>query len=313
MSRVRLSIVTTLYRSEEHVAEFYERCCAAASQVTGSFEIVMVDDGSPDRSLQRAIDLHRADPRVRVVGLSRNFGHHRAMMTGLAHAKGALVFLIDCDLEISPEILGDFATRLENSKADVAYGVRDLRRDRLADRLAGRLFYTIFNWLSPHPLPINLTTARLMTRRYVSALLRHREREMIIGGLWELTGYRQVPMVVSKRCRPNSTYSVGHRFAMLTNAVTSFSDRPLVLIFYLGLVISLLAGGATASLIAGRIFYGAMAPGWLSLIVSTWLLGGLIILCLGVIGIYVAKVFIETKHRPYTIVREIHERADVEE
>ncbi len=312
MKSVRLSIVSTLYRSERHLPAFYARCCASAALITEDFEIVLVDDGSPDSALQVAIALHRADSRVRVVELSRNFGHHRAMMTGLAHARGELVFLIDCDLEIDPAVLAVFAARQAESGADAVYGVRDERLDGPIDRLAGRLFYTVFNRLSANPLPINLTTARLMTRRYVSALVQHREREMIIGGLWELTGYRQDPVVVIKTCRPDSSYSWTYRFAMMTDAVTSFSDRPLVLIFYVGLVISMLAAASAGGLIVRRLVIGTMAPGWLSLIVSTWLLGGLIILCLGVIGIYLSKVFIETKQRPYTIVREIHERSEPE-
>jgi putative glycosyltransferase len=310
VKRVRLSIVTTLYQSAPYVSEFYTRTCASAERITPEFEIVFVDDGSPDTSLQLTRDLVDRDPRVRIVSLSRNFGHHRAMMVGLAHARGDQIFLIDSDLEVDPEVLPMFVDRLSSSTADVVYGVRDVRQDGVVDRFAGTLFYTVFNWLSPHRLPVNLTTTRLMTRRYVSALLGHQERETIIAGLWVLTGYEQLPVVVIKRCKRESVYSWPRKFAVLTNAITSFSDRPLVLIFYTGLVISLFAAALATDLIARRLLFGTVAEGFLSLIVSTWLLGGLIIFCIGILGIYLSKIFIETKQRPYTIVKEIYDRSE---
>src|SRR5206468_65241 len=307
MSSVRLSIVSTLYQSAPWIVDFHRRCCAAARRITADFEIVLVDDGSPDNSLDLAVSLYKTDHRVRVVSLSRNFGHHKAMMTGLAHARGEFVFLIDSDLEIEPEVLPEFFARLEQSGADVVYGVQDSRQDGIVDRCAGLLFYTMFNVLSPHRLPVNVTTTRLMTRRFVSALLEYREHEMIIAGLWVITGFTQLPVAVSKIRRRKSTYSLAHMLVVLTNAVTAFSDRPLVVIFYAGVCISSLAGVLAAGLVARRLFFGTLLPGWLSLIVSTWLLGGLIIFCLGVIGIYLSKVFIETKNRPYTIVKDIYE------
>jgi putative glycosyltransferase len=307
MTRVKLSIVTTLYQSAAFVTEFYRRTCAAAEAVTRDFEIVFVDDGSPDNSVDLATELYARDPRVRIVTLSRNFGHHKAMMTGLAHARGDLVFLIDSDLEIEPEVLPSFAERLRESHADVVYGVQDKRQDGAVDRLASTLFYATFNRLSRYSLPYNVTSARLMTSRYVAALLRHREQEFIIAGLWVITGFTQLPLAVRKTKSRKSTYSWGRKIAVLINAVTSFSDRPLVAIFYAGSAISLLAGLIATSLVGRRLLFHTIAPGWLSLIVSTWLLGGIIIFCLGIIGIYLSKIFLETKNRPYTIVKEIHE------
>jgi putative glycosyltransferase len=305
---MKLSIVTTLYKSAAHVEEFYRRASAAAAAVTEDYEIVMVDDGSPDDSLDIAIGLHEHDARVRILSLSRNFGHNKAMMAGLGYARGDLTFLIDVDLEVGPECLVEFYADLTRSHADVVYGVQDAREDALVNRLGGWMFYAVFNRLSPHRLPVNLTTARLMTRRYVDALCRHQEREMIIAGLWVITGYKQVPRTVRKLSRRESSYNLGRRIALLIDAVIAFSNRPLIFIFYLGLFISLLSSFGAALLIARRVFFGTVASGWLSLIVSTWLLGGLIIFCLGVIGFYLSKVFIETKQRPYTIVRDVYDR-----
>jgi putative glycosyltransferase len=306
---VQLSIVTTLYRSAAHLEEFYTRVSRAAALATDEFEIVLVNDGSPDDSLQIARMLLERDPRVRILDLSRNFGHHRAMMTGLAHAKGDLVFLIDSDLEEEPELLTGFLERLHELKADVVYGVQHQRRGGWRERVSGWIFFKIFNALAGTRIPENLVTVRLMRRAYVSALVSHRETQTMIAGLWALTGFDQVPYGVTKHVRSQTNYSLARKITLTTDAITSFSDRPLVLIFYAGLAIMVTALAAAGYLVIRRVAFGVMLPGWASLIVSVWLLGGLTVFCLGVIGIYLSKVFIETKHRPYTIIRKVYERS----
>jgi putative glycosyltransferase len=305
---VRLSIVATLYHSAPHLDEFYRRVRAAAVAVTTDYEIVLVNDGSPDASLETAITLFGQDPNVVVIDLARNFGHHKAMMTGLRRATGDLVFLIDSDLEEEPELLSTFHETMRRTHSDVVYGVQAERRGGLVDRIGGWLFFTTFNALSNWPISPNLVTIRLMTRRYVDALLEHRERETMIAGLWAITGFAQVALPIRKHSRSVSTYRFGHKIAILVNSLTSFSDRPLVLIFYLGVVIIALATIAAAYLVIERLFFGTLLAGWPSLIVSVWLLGGLTIFCLGIIGIYLSKVFLETKQRPYTIIRHTYER-----
>jgi putative glycosyltransferase len=302
-----LSIVTTLYRSAPHVREFYDRASAAAQQLTDSYEIIFVNDGSPDNALELAIAIFQDDPRVRVVDLSRNFGHHRALMTGLRHARGALVLLIDSDLEEEPELLHELHSVLKASGADVAYGVQERRKGALIERVTGALFYRVFNALSKYPMPVNLVTLRLMTRRYVQALLQHTERELTIGGLWVITGFEQVPVLIRKHSKGTTSYELGRKLTIVIDSVTSFSDRPLIFIFYLGTLISVLAGIAAGYLVIQRLFFGVLLMGWPSLIVSVWLLGGMTMLCLGILGIYLSKVFLESKQRPLTIVRQLYE------
>jgi putative glycosyltransferase len=305
---VRLSIVSTLYNSADFLEEFYDRIGRAASQITSEYELVLVNDGSPDDSLELAIGIVARDERVRVIDLARNFGHHRAMMTGLSHARGDLVFLIDSDLEEDPEVLITFSQTLHASESDVVYGVQRERRGGRFERWSGRLFFRLFNILSDCEIPENLLTVRLMTRRYVAALLSHGERETMIAGLWALTGFRQTPVAVTKHARSKTTYDFRRKVSIAVNSITSFSSRPLEFIFYLGLAIGCVASLAAAYLIVRRMFFGILLPGWPSLIVSVWLLGGMILACLGIIGIYLSKVFIETKQRPYTIVRKVYER-----
>src|SRR5712671_1704276 len=168
-----LSIVTTLYHSAPHLEEFFARSCTVAEKITASFEIIFVNDGSPDDSLKVALSLYSKDRRLKIVDLSRNFGHHKAMMTGLAQARGRLVFLVDSDLEEEPELLATFHEKLGETGADVIFGVQQERKGKLFERLSGSLYFTVFNWLSTHPVPPNHITARLMTRKYVAALLQH--------------------------------------------------------------------------------------------------------------------------------------------
>lgn len=306
--RPALSVVTTLYRSEAHLEEFYRRMTAAASRVTPDYELILVDDGSPDQSLQVALALCARDARVSVVELSRNFGHHRAMMTGLSRARGDLVFLVDCDLEEQPEWIELFADRLRESGADVVYGVQERRKGSWFERVTGHLFYRLFNAMSDVPLPANVLTVRLMRRRYVRNLVAHRDREMFIAGLWAITGFRQLPVTVTKASTSPTTYTIGRRMRGLLDAVTSFSRRPLVLVFYLGFCIVLASIVGVVYLIYQRLASGFL-PGWTSLIVSVWMLGGLTLFSIGLIGLYLSRIFIETKRRPYTIIRQVYRQA----
>jgi putative glycosyltransferase len=300
----RLSIVATLYRSEPFIHEFCRRAIAAAEVFGGEFEVILVNDGSPDGSLDAAVAQAAKDPRIRVIDLSRNFGHHKAMMTGLAYAHGEYVFLIDSDLEEDPAWLARFYDTLVAEGADVAYGVQQRRTGTLWQRASGAMFYSTFNLMLDHPLPRNVITARLMTHRYVTQLVRHEDQELCIAALWVITGFKQVPVLVDKAQRPNaSTYSVRHRFGVTVNLITSFSTQPLVYIFYLGCAIMASAAAAGAYLVWRALRHDIGVAGWASLIVSVWFLGGVTIFCLGVIGLYVSKVFMEAKRRPYTIVR----------
>jgi putative glycosyltransferase len=303
---VKLSIVTTLYRSAASIDEFYRRAMQAAELITDDVELVMVNDGSPDDSLDLALALQRTDPRVVVVDLSRNFGHHKAMMTGLAHAAGDLVFLIDSDLEEQPEDLALFHQRLAQGDCDVVYGVQQSRRGSFFGKMPGALYFSLADALSDYPIPRNVFTARLMTRDYVRALIRHRDREFTIAYLAQVTGFRQQAITLTKLSLSPTSYVLRHRVEMAVRHITTTSSRLLYLVFYTGVVIF----GLSICMILyylGRYFTsGIGVDGFTSQIVSIWFLGGLITLILGILGIYLANILAETKRRPYTIVRRVH-------
>lgn len=307
---MKLSIVTTLYQSAEYVEEFYNRATDIAKKVAeDNYEIIMVNDGSPDDSLDLAVQISAKDNHLSVVDLSRNFGHHKAMMTALSFADGDLIYLLDSDLEEDPKWLELFQKQLTSHNCDVVYGVQKARKGGVFERYSGKLFYSLLRRITGLTLPSNIVTARLMTRRYVDALLAHREREVFMAGLWHITGYNQLHCLIDKKSSSATTYNIRRKLSVLVNSVTSFSNKPLISIFYIGIFIASLASAYIIYLIANRLFLSVPLSGWTSVMASIWLLGGIIITFIGIIGIYLSKVFSETKQRPYTIIRQVYGKA----
>lgn len=304
---MKLSIVTTLYKSSSHIEEFITRILACAAKAANDVELVIVDDGSPDNSLAKVLKLKEHRTNIKAIQLSRNFGHHEAILTGLAQADGDLVFLIDCDLEESPEDLTRFLAEMKSRvDVDVVYGVQKQRGKGFADRILGHVYYGLFNFFSEIKIPRNLTTTRLMSRDYVRGLLQHEEADVVLSGLWANTGFHQVPLEVEKRFKGTSTYDLKRQIALMVSSVTSFSSKPLVYIFYLGVIISIVACAAILWILYRKIFHQIGVGGWASLIASIWFIGGLLMLSVGVVGIYMERIFRQVKQRPRTIIKKVY-------
>ena len=304
---MKLSIVTSLYRSEPYLAEFVSRAAAAAAGFAGDdWEIVLVNDGSPDDALALALKLRQQDARIKVADLSRNFGHHKALMTGVTLAQGEWVYLIDCDLEEPPELLAELAAALQaDPAADVAYGVQEKRRGGWFERISGSVFYQLMRWCADFEYPADTLTARLMSRRYVEALKQFAGSEYDLWVNFALAGFRQLPVMAVKGDKGSSAYSLRRKVRHAVESLTSSSAGPLYLIFLLGWVIFLATLGQMAFLVINKLFFH-VPWGWSYLTASIWGLGGLIMISLGTVGIYLAKVFVETKRRPGTIVRHFY-------
>jgi putative glycosyltransferase len=291
------------------IGEFYRRVIAAAEPLSSDLELIMVNDGSPDDSLDLALAIQKNDRRVVILDLSRNFGHYKAIMTGLSYADGDVVFLIDSDLEEEPELIADFYNRLAHRDCDVVYGVQKTRRGGFLERTSGTLFYYFAELLSDESMPRNVAMVRIMTRQYVRTLVRYRDREFAIAHLWRLAGFRQVPLVIEKLSSSPTTYSLASRIGMAVNFLTTTSTKLLHIVLYAGI---LMFGVSVAAILFYLVRYFTMGigvDGYTSLIVSIWLLGGFITLALGIISIYIANILVEAKRRPYTVVREVY-RAD---
>jgi len=303
----KLSIVSTLYRSSSTIIEFIRSISKVASQITNQFEIVLVDDGSPDNSAELCKNY---DAPIKVISFSKNYGHHMAMMAGIEHAKGEYIFLIDSDLEESPSLLLEFWEKLKkNPDTDMIYGVQITRKGSFFERTSGGLFYRIFNFLSDVEIPNNLLTVRLMTRRYVDILVQFRERALFIGGVWQIIGFKQLPILVHKRSTSKTTYSLKDKMEMVLNSITSFSSKPLVLLFKISMLINLI----TLAIIGRSLFYWVFndynISGYTSLIISIWIFGGLLLTAISIVGIYLSKVFMEVKKRPRYSVKDISDQS----
>ncbi|ULX54809.1 glycosyl transferase [Cupriavidus taiwanensis] len=304
---MELSVVTTLYRSSHYVDEFYRRIVAVAEALASTFEIIFVNDGSPDDSLSVAMKIGERDARVVVIDLARNFGQHRALMCGLRHARGERVFLTDVDLEEEPENLGRFWRAMEeDSETDVIVGQLTKKTLPFWKGVTSDFFYKIFNVFSNVKLSDRDIVARLMKRNYVDALIMYAEKEVFFPAIWADAGFRQRRVIATKTFDGNSSYTFRKRAAMAVEAITSFSSKPLVFIFYLGLLFSTGAFLAIVLLFVRKLVWGHVFLGWTSLMAALFMIGGIIIFALGIVGIYVSKIYLEVKGRPTAIVRKVY-------
>ena len=304
---IELSIVTTIYKSEKYISEFYRRTLKVAQKYFNNIEIIFVNDGSPDRSSSIVRSLCRDDYRIKLIELSRNFGHHKAIMTGLSYAKGDLIWLIDSDLEEEPEWLIDFYEKFRNNDVDLVFGVQKKRRGNIFDRIAGKIYFSFINSISSIKLQEKgMTTSSLMTANYKNSLCEYKEQNVVLSGLFALTGFRQIPCEVNKKNNSPSTYNFLIKMRLIFDTITSLSAFPLVITFYLGISIFFFSVIYTMYVIYGWLTQSSPVPGWTSVMVSIWMIGGILIAILGLIGIYISRIFIETKRRPYTTIREIY-------
>ncbi len=304
---MKISVVTTLYYSQNYLQEFYTRTRKALLTITDQYEFVFVNDGSPDNSLEKVLQLQSADKNVVVIDLSRNFGHHKAIMTGLRFASGDYIYLIDCDLEEDPELVLTFweeFTRIPET--DVIFGIQKKRKGGFFERISGRIFYSLFSLLTNIDYPHDTLTARLMSRRYVQGIDKFTEKELDIWGLFVLNGFNQRGIYVSKKSKGTSTYTFKRKLRMAIDTITSFSSRPLYFIFLLGIFVIAFSFLNILYIIYKKIRWGIEIEGWASILASVWLIGGLVIFILGIIGIYLSKMFLEIKNRPLSIIKQIY-------
>jgi putative glycosyltransferase len=305
---MKLSIVTTLYDTSEFLSEFLRRSLNLVESLPfAKFEIIIVDDGSSEAQFSKARELCENYRGIKLIQLSKNFGHHQALLEGLKHTKGDVVFLIDGDLEEDPIDGAILYKEFEKTNADVVFGYQERRRGSIWEVFSGTLFYFILRKLMKVNIPENLMTSRIMSRRYVEALLSHTETQINFSGLSLITGFKQTKVPLKKVRHRRSTYTLSKKLSLLIDAVTSFSSTPLKLIFGVGFSIFTAATFVMFFLLIAWSRNGDSASGWASLMVSIWFLGGLIMLSLGVLGIYISRIFMETKKRPRAIVSEVFE------
>ncbi len=298
-----LSVVAPVYNEEALVELFVSRTCAAVADY--AFELVLVNDGSSDGTGPLLDRLADADPRVRVVHLSRNFGHQAALTAGLEHAAGDVVAMIDADLQDPPELIPTMVAQWQ-SGADVVYAVRKQREGETAFKLAtASWFYKLFDKLAQVNLEPNSGDFRLLDRRALDALLAMTERSRFLRGMTVWVGFKQtaVPYERDARHAGETKYTLRRMLRFSLDAITSFSHLPLQLATYVGILSAGIAFVAIPVVIGLRLA-GSYLPGFGSITIAILLLGGVQLIAIGVIGEYVGRIYDEVKHRPLYIVRE---------
>ena len=302
-----LSVVVPCFNEEAVIRQTHRRLTTGLGEASDlSFEIVYVDDGSRDATLDILRELHDGDARVRVISLSRNFGKEAAVVAGLATAKGDAVALIDADLQDPPEALLRMLGRWREG-VDVAYGVRPVREgETVFKRWPSRAFYWLFNLLSDVSVPPDTGDFRLMDRKVVDAFLAMPERDRFTPGLVAWTGFRQEPVhfVRAARAAGETKWPVGKLIRLAIDGILSFSYQPLRLSVWLGLLSSCLALLGIVYIFVVRLTSDEWILGYASLYISVLFLGGAQFVLIGILGEYVGRLYMEAKRRPLYIVKE---------
>lgn len=304
-----ISVVVPIYFEEELIGELYRRLDAALAALAPRYtrEIVFVNDGSTDGSLEQLVALAEKDASVRVVDLSRNFGHQLAITAGIDAAEGDAVVVIDGDLQDPPEVIEQMVAKWEQGYG-VVYGQRVARAGESAFKLAtARLFYRLLNSMSEVDLPLDAGDFRLMDRRVVDALVQMREEGRYVRGMVAWIGFKQFALPYSRDARyaGDTKYTLRKMLRLALAGLTSFSSRPLMLATSFGLVITAAAFLYLVFIIGQKLLRPeTLVQGWASLTVIVLFLGGVQLLSIGVLGDYIARIFHESKRRPLYVVAE---------
>jgi glycosyltransferase involved in cell wall biosynthesis len=303
----RLSVVVPCFNEQDVIATTHARLAAALRAIPGADpEIIYVDDGSRDRTLELLRGIAASDASVRVIALSRNFGHQKGITAGLESAAGDAVVLIDADLQDPPEVIGEFVSRWR-AGVDVAYGVRRHREGESGFKLfTAHLYYRLMGRVSDHEIPFDAGDFRLLDRAVVDALSRMPERDRFMRGMIAWIGFRQEAVQYDRAARAagETKYPFRRMVRFALDGMFSFSATPLRVATYFGFFASGLAVIGVVYAFALRLSTDTAVPGWATLLIAVLFLGGVQLVSLGVIGEYIARIYGEVKERPLYLVRE---------
>ncbi len=305
-SRTAISVVAPCFNEQDVLPEFLRRVGAVLDAVGGTSEVVLVDDGSRDRTWEIMTAAAAADPRVVAVRLMRNHGHQLALTAGLSVCRGERILIIDADLQDPPELLPDMMALMDQD-ADVVYGQRRQRDgESLFKRATAAGFYRLINRLTDVDIPADAGDFRLVTRRVLDLLLAMPERHRFIRGMVAWIGGRQVPLHYDRHARAagESKYPLSKMIRFAADAITAFSVVPLMASMTIGWVMAAVGFGFFIYSIVGW-FMHATLPGWASIMAAMGLLGGMQFLMLGIIGAYLGRLYDQSKGRPLFMIRDI--------
>ncbi len=303
MDLLRVSVVVPVYNEQETLPELARRLADALTPY--DYEVIFVDDGSRDATLPMLLTFHTANPRMKALSFSRNFGHQVAISAGIEHAAGDAVILMDGDLQDPPEVLPRFIDKWREG-FEVVYAVRRRRKESLPKRMAYAAFYRILRKVSYLNIPLDSGDFCLMDRKVVDVLRALPERTRFVRGLRTWAGYRQTGLAYERdrRYAGKPKYPFAKLLKLAYDGIVAFSDVPLRLAIYLGLGSAVAAFLGVLFVIYEKITNNVPVVGWTSTIVILLFLGGLILTTLGIIGEYISRIYEEVKHRPLYVVRE---------
>ncbi len=307
-----ISVVIPAFNEEEGLDELYQRIVGASSAWEDDFELILVDDGSRDRTMEILTRLAAADKRVKVVSLSRNFGHQVAVSAGLQHATGSIVSVMDADLQDPPEELHQFIAKIREG-FDVVYAVRTKRKEGIFKRSAYFLYYRLLKKLAHLDIPLDAGDFCVMRGEVVRAINNLPERNRFVRGLRTWVGFRQTGMTYERAARfaGEPKYTLSRLIKLAADGIINFSYKPLQLIMFMGLIVGALSIAMGILVVAQYVFdytiFGfnpRQARGWTSLIFVLLFSSATQLLCLGVIGEYIGRLFEESKSRPIYLVKQ---------
>jgi polyisoprenyl-phosphate glycosyltransferase len=301
-----VSVVIPVLNEERNVRELHRRLIRVLKGERTDFEIIFVNDGSSDATRSVLRELHEQDERVKSVHLARNFGHQAAISAGLRAASGDAVVAMDGDLQDAPELLPDLLERWR-AGYEVVYAVREHRAESLLMRLAYKVFYRTLQRISNVPLPLDSGDFSLMDRRVVNVINEMPERIRFVRGMRSWVGFRQtgVIQVRDERFAGEPKYTSWKLVRLALDGFVGFSYRPLQMASVFGVAVSVIALLLSFTLVALKIVHGIPLVGWTSLIVAVLFLGGVQLICVGILGEYVGRIYDEVRQRPSYVVADV--------
>jgi len=304
--RGTVSLVVPVYNEQEVIATFYERASKAMAALDGfDYELVFIDDGSRDTSYEQLKAFAARDPRVRVLKFSRNFGHQVAITAGIDHARGDCVVVIDADLQDPPEAIAAMVDEWRKG-SDVVYGVRSDRAGETRFKLAtASMFYRLLGRVTNIHIPANVGDFRLMSRRVVDQLKTLREKDRFVRGLVSWVGFKQTGVTYRRDVRyaGETKYPFRKMLKFSFDGITSFSTMPLRIATWTGMVVAVLAVAYLISVFVQKLL-GYTVEGWATIMVAMLFMGSVQLICLGIIGEYLGRIFNEVKPRPMYVIEE---------
>jgi len=309
---VNFSVVIPIYNEEENIPELYRRLSAVLEKLcrdegcpADSYEVILVDDGSNDRSWELIRQLHKKDPRIKCINFSRNFGHHAAVLAGLNYSTGRYTILMDGDLQDQPEEIPKLVEKSREGN-DIVQGISPKRHVNPIQECMSRAFHRLFVSISTIDPRTRLGLFRCLSGPVVEAIRKLPERALFLGGIISWVGFTtaHIPVNRSERYAGKSKYGFLKRVALALNAIASFSERPLILIFQFGIAVFIFSIIMFVYVIFRKLFYDISVVGWTSLFAAIFFSTGLITLSLSIVGLYISKLFIEIKQRPRYLIRE---------